>query len=196
MDFITAAECATFLSVTSDATLTRLVSAVERDFMTACGRSFERGTFTSYLAGYDLDYTFVPEWPIHSITEVRIDPSGELGEDTALDAESLAKIVYSDGDGPKITYVGGYFPRGSRVARITYEAGWYPYSDTDEAHATGRPPEDIRDKLIEEVVARYRRGPNEQMQSENIGGIGGFSRFAPGPTQAFRAAVRRYRRVV
>jgi hypothetical protein len=196
MDFITDAECATFLGVTADATLTRIRKAVESDFMKACGRTFERVARTSYLAGYGprVDFIFLPEWPILAVAEVRIDSSGELGSDTAV-ADLVPFKFDTGGDDPRLIYSGGYFPEGRRTVMVAYTAGYYAQSDADGSHASGKPPEDLRDKLIEEVVVRYRRGASEQFQSAGVSGGENFARFREGRTGAFRDAVRRYRRV-
>lgn len=192
MDFITDAEVASFLGVAVDAKLTRIRKAVEADFMRACGREFLREARTVYLAGFgpNLDYAFLPEWPVHSITDIRIDVTGAFEAGTAVD--DLTDFVT---DGAKLTYLGGWFPEGSRVVMMTGEFGYYAQSDAEASHADGKPPEDLRDGLIEEVVARYRRGASEQMQSENVSGIGGYTRFAAGRTEGFKRVIRRYRKV-
>lgn len=193
MDFITAAEVATLPGITADATLTRIVAAVEADFMRACGRDFIRESRVSYVAGYGpgVSYVFLPEWPIFAITEIRIDSTGVLDTDSAV--EDLTEFVYESRSG-KVIYTGGWFPEGDRVARFTYEAGYYAQSDTNTAHEAGKPPQDLRDALIEEAAVRYRRGGAEQFQSAAVSGGESFTRFREGRTDAFRSAVRRYRR--
>lgn len=86
MDFITDAEVAAFLGEAVDANLTRLCKAVEADFMRRCGRLdfFERKIHNVYVQGFGhrVNYVFSPVWPIHALSEVRIDSLGVLGTDS------------------------------------------------------------------------------------------------------------------
>jgi hypothetical protein len=196
MELITTSEVATLLGVTADANLTRIVAAVQEDFRRATGRTFERVERTEYVQGFGprIDYVFLREAPIAEVTEVRLDSSGVLGAETAVD-DLTAFVFDSTADDFRLTYIAGYFAEGRRVARVTYTAGYYSHDDPD-AENVPKLPQDLRDGLIEEVVARWRRGTNEQMQAENVSSIGGFTRGKLGTTAQFDRMVRRYKRPI
>lgn len=197
MDIIVDADVATLLSVTADATLTRLVKVVHADFRRACGRTFERKERTVYLRGFgpNVDFVFLPEAPVWSLAELRIDETGVLGTDTAVD--DLADFAFAgsaDEENFKLRYLGGYFPEGPRVVMAKFTAGYHDIASVDAAAV--KPPEDMRDALIQEAAERWRRGGSEKMQSAGAAGVENYTRFREGVCGEFRRAVRRYRRPV
>lgn len=193
-EFIVDADVSGFLGVSVDATLTRLVKVVQQDFMRACGRTFERKERTVYLQGFgpQVDFLFLPEAPIASVAEIRIDASGVLGASTAV--TNLSDFVFSastDEENFKLQYLGGYFPEGPRVAMVRFTAGY----NTNGGSAP-TPPEDLRDALIQEAALRWRRGASEQFQGGSASGVESYTRFREGVCDEYRRAVRRYRRPV
>jgi hypothetical protein len=197
MNIILDSDVATLLSVAVDATLTRLVKAVHADFRKACGRTFERKERTVYVPGYGphVDYVFLPEAPIWSLAELRIDATGVLGADTAVDdLTDFAFTGSADEEDFKLLYLGGYFPEGSRVVMARFTAGYHDIESADVAAV--KPPEDMRDALIQEAAERWRRGGSEKMQNASAAGVESYTRFREGVCEEFRRAVRRYRRPI
>jgi hypothetical protein len=195
MDIIIDSDVATLLSVTADATLTRLVKAVQADFRRACGRTFERKERTVYVPGFgpNVDFVFLPEAPVWSLAELRIDETGVLGADTAVDDLSdFAFTGSADEEDFRLRYLNGYFPEGPRVVMAKFTAGYHDIASAD-ANAV-KPPDDMRDALIQEAAQCWRRGGSEQMQSASAAGVESYTRFREGRCDEFRRAVRRYRR--
>lgn len=186
MNLILADTAAAELGVSaSDARLLRLVAAITADYLRATGRTFERIERTVYCKGFGpaVDCIYLPEAPIVSVAEVRIDYTGALGPETAV-ADVAAEFWWETGDrGFQLHRRNGWFPECPRVAMVRFTGG---YQTTV--------PTDLSDGLYDEVFARYRRGPDEQFASASVPGTDSFSRFAPGHTDAYKRAVRNYKR--
>jgi hypothetical protein len=188
MDLITVATAASELDVAADdARLVRIVAAIQADFVRKTGRTFDLAERSVYCRGFgqNVDFIYLPEAPIVSVSEIRIDCSGALGQDTAVD-DIAAEFWWDTNDhGFQLHRRNGWFPEGSRVAMVRFEGGY------EESV-----PADLSDGIYDEVFARYRRGTDEQFASASIPGTDSFSRFAPGHTDAYKRAVRNYRRPV
>ncbi len=179
----------------NDPRLVRRVAAVQSDFKQATGRSdittgdatlsaFERGQRTILCRGFGqyVDYIYVTEAPLVSVDEIRYDPSGVFADDTIVD---LSEFWWETNDCKfQIHWRNRFFCEGSGVARVTFTAG-YP-----DAEAL---PADLVDGLCEEVIARYRRGSDEQFQNFSLPGAESFTRGKLGTTTQFDRIVRRYR---
>ena len=151
-------DCATLLGVSADdALLVRLVASTDRWIKKQCSREFERAVRTEVVRGYGKDYIFTRESPIIAITAVRIDRFGLFPIDTII--TDLSPFIFDPTrDDNRVYYSNGYFPAGAAVAQLEYEAGF----DADI-------PEDLREKLIERVAAKYKQGADEEMKSEAQG---------------------------
>lgn len=160
---ITAAEVADTLGVSStDALLVRLVSSTDAWIKRACGRQFERAIYTSIVRSSSFDYgtnlIFLPESPIVEIIAVSLDRSGAgFTTDTVIDDLSAFTFDPLRDDG-RVYYSGGRFPVWPGGSQFEYEAGY----DADI-------PEDLRERLIERVCAKYKQGADEEMKQESKG---------------------------
>jgi hypothetical protein len=167
---VTPDEVAAFLGSgvsASDPNLIRLTNAIIADAIRRTGRRFLFAERVEYAQGYGMDYLFVRESPIASLTEVRIDASGGFDDTTIIPLTEFFWNTSNDRD-TRIWRKGKWFPEGPRVAMITYKAGWYPAADTDPTHVPLL-PEDIRMAIIDEIAARSIRGATDLMKSERIG---------------------------
>jgi len=177
---ITVQEVADVLGVdASDAVLIRLVKSTDEWAKRSLGRRFERAEYTLYPRGYGNQQIFLRESPIRSLIEIRVDPTGVFGDDTIVDDLTPFKFDPDpDNDDPTITYTGyGYFrgpawwpfPELKNAIQVKVEAGWWPPSQTNH---TADVPEDLREKLIERAVIKFREAGddlNEEMQSVRSG---------------------------
>lgn len=198
MDLITTAEVAALLGVPSDTALTRHVTAVQEDFRRGTLQSFERKEYTVYAEGFGprVNYVFLPVAPIHQLLEVRIDCTGRFPETSVV--TDLTEFTFDSlqHDFRLHRISDGWFPIGRRTVMARVVAGYHPASNTAAPASEPRVPEDLRDGLIEEVIARYRRGTSEQFIAESISGVDSVTRGKLGTTPQFDRMVRRYRRVV
>jgi hypothetical protein len=154
----------------TDPTFPHYVTAADRIVKTLCGRELEHGTFIHYLRGEGSRTVFLPEWPVDEILSVRIDPTGKLDVDTVVDDLSVFvvddnRLIYASGYAAPAWY--GYFPRGPRTVRVEYTAGY-----TVETM-----PADLVDVTLRLISKLYSNGPEEFVQSENLGGLA-YTRFA------------------
>jgi len=138
----------------NDAGFQRLCKAVDRWVKNYCGREFETAEYTENLAANGTNCVWVKESPITAISDVRIDYSGLLGTDTALD--DLTPFVT---DGSRVMYTNGYFPRGRRTVQITYTGGY----------AADEIPEDLKQAAMRLLAKVYKQAASEPMVAESMG---------------------------
>lgn len=110
---------------TDDAVLTRLMAAADGFIEDHCGRSFAGGTFVeTHPAGSAL--LFLRNFPVGSVTSVKVDPYRQFGAETARDPSTF--VVHADRG--VVESLAGPFLRPSRLglrdwpgaARVTYTA--------------------------------------------------------------------------
>jgi hypothetical protein len=192
---ITAAECANTLGIAADdALLVRLVSSTDAWIKKSMGRKFERAVTTEVVRGYGLNYVFLRESPIVALIEVRVDYwHGLFGDDTIVsDLTGFSFNTDPSLDDNRLWYVNMLaplaipspswgFPDAPRATQVTYEAGF----DADI-------PEDLREKLIERVCAKWKQGPDEEMKQESQGDRA-WTKFDT-TDKRILAALRRYKR--
>lgn len=194
MNLIKDTEVAALLNVPLDAQITNATNAVNADVLRGTARTFERKSRVVTLAGYGLDYLFLPEAPIFSVTEVRIDASGKFDDSSII--SDLTQFHFETSEESRdfdfrLFWSGGYFPEGPRTSRITLDCGYYPADDPNESHQP-RVPEDLRQAMIVEAAQRARRGAGEKYQSASLGD---FSYTRRGEAESdYRQMIRRYRR--
>ena len=86
-----------------DALLTQLLSAADSFVLEHTGRSFAGGTFTEYHAAGGA-MLFLKNWPVATVTSLRIDPARQFGSTTERDATTYAihstRGVIESTDGP------------------------------------------------------------------------------------------------
>ncbi len=188
---ITDDEVAAALGVSVDAQVTRIRFAVEQWAKRLTGREFERKSRTVYLPGYGLDYVFLPEAPIWTVTEVRVDSTGKLDAPTAL--TDLTQLFFNTGkEDFRLWRRDGYFPEGPRTVMVIFEAGYYQTGDAAAGHEIWT-PDDLKDAMIAEACSRYRMRGMERGKSIGLGGFS-ITRFDSGSDPEITAVIRGYRR--
>jgi hypothetical protein len=179
----------------SDAFLMRTVKATDTWAKKRLGRSFERATYILYPRGFGGYTIWLRESPIRHITEIRIDPPGVFGDDSIVTDLSLFTFnPDSFADDSKLTYMGRAsrrwpFPEISNAIRVTCEAGWWPADDPDHDCDV---PEDLRERLVERAVVRFKQGADEETQSVSQGDRS-TTKFAETDTRILNA-LRHYKR--
>jgi hypothetical protein len=206
---ITYDECADLLGVSpTDTLLQRLVKSTDSWAKQRLGRQFERTTYTLYPRGFGVSRIFLRESPIRQLIEIRIDPTGQFGDNTIVDIGQFAFNPDPFDDDPAVTFIGiGWwgefrdsaaaglrrfwwpFPELTNAIQVKVEAGWWAADDT--GHDSDLPGE-LREKLIERVAAKYKQGPNEEMQNERQGDYS-WQKFAETDERILKA-LRRYKR--
>ena len=179
---ITFDEVADALGVSpGDASLIRLVKSTDVWAKRSLGRRFELDTYTLHPRGFGGNTIWLRESPIRSLTEIRVDPYGDFGDDTIV--SDLTQFRFNPDpfdDDNKLTFagygswsthpiLGSYrwpFPELPNAIRVVLEAGWYAADDTDHESDL---PDDLREKLIERVCAKYKQGSDEELSSERQG---------------------------
>ncbi|QEL14728.1 phage head-tail connector protein [Limnoglobus roseus] len=99
--------------------LDRLMGAADAFIVSHCGRSFTGGAFTEYhpAGGRVL---FLANFPISTVTGVKVDPSGAFGAETLLGADAYALLA----DRGVLTARGGAFGGsgdGPVAVQVVYE---------------------------------------------------------------------------
>lgn len=166
MGFVTSAAVAAWIGVSDDATVQTLTKVAEAMIGKFCGgRTFTLAERTEYprgrgrcefVAGAWRSWLFMREWPITSIAGIWIDAAGVFGADTAIDvADALV-----EGNRIILPYD---VPEGSRVAKVTYTAGF------DVTSNVPAEAEDLVYAIKQQAAILYRQGSSERMQSESMG---------------------------
>lgn len=149
------------ITTSADDTLLGLLQdAADATIANHCHRDFEGGTFTEYFAG-GLEFAHLRNFPVASVTTVKVDPAYVFGADTVIPASGY--VVHSDRG--VIQSVGGPFlptgraglvnadvrewTRGPRVVQVVY------------ATATGQVPADVKEAYARLVGHGYRKVKTE-----------------------------------
>src|ERR1051325_4193770 len=74
---------------TDDTLLGLLMDSADAWVANQTGRDFVGGTYTEYFPGY-AELLILANFPIASITSVKIDPAGAYGADTLIDSTNYA----------------------------------------------------------------------------------------------------------
>ncbi|MCE9531643.1 MAG: phage head-tail connector protein, partial [Planctomycetes bacterium] len=109
-----------------------------------CDRDFAGGTFTEYHPGGS-EFVFLRNFPVASITSVKVDPGYTFGSETLL--ASSAYVVHLEGGA--IESLGGPFYPAPRVVQVVYTV------------ATGQVPDDIKEAYARLVCHWYRQVKTE-----------------------------------
>lgn len=104
-----------------DSKLTMFLNAASSWVETYCDRRFESQSYVELINGNRANYFITDQWPIISVTELRISSSRDWASSTSLIPATDYGIA-SDGIG--ITYYPGYLPQGYDNVKITYVAGY------------------------------------------------------------------------
>jgi len=194
MDLITTAEVATILGAgASDAFLVNLVNGANAEAR-GVGRTFERKERAEFVRGYGIDFLFLREPPIISVSEVIVYSAPSDTGGTVIDVAEFIWNEVPEDDDPKLTWTAGRFLEQQRAARVTYVGGFYPAADTDSAHVP-RVPEDLRGKMINLVISRFRLGPDATLGASSFSqGDLTINRTDDPALAEFKQALRRYRK--
>jgi uncharacterized phiE125 gp8 family phage protein len=125
-----------------DSLLAALMDAADEFVAGFCGRDFAGGTFTEYHPGGE-PFAFLRNYPVQSVTSVKVDPAYQFGADTVLPA--TAYVVHTDRG--VIQSLAGPFVRcgdGPRAVQVVY------------ATATGSVPADVREAYALVIGHWYR----------------------------------------
>ncbi len=88
---------------------------------TYCDRKFEASNYVEILSGNRCNFLNPDQWPIISVSELRISWNRDWASATSLIA-STDYGISSDKIG--VTYYAGYFPQGYDNVRLSYRAGY------------------------------------------------------------------------
>jgi Phage gp6-like head-tail connector protein len=125
-----------------------------------CNRDFEGGSFTEYFAGGSL-FAHLRNFPVDTVTTVKIDPSRQFGPDTVLPAagyvvhaergviQSVCGPFIPCGNPGLLNLNIGDWTRGPRMVQIVYST------------LTGQMPGDVKEAYARLVGAGYRQVKTE-----------------------------------
>jgi hypothetical protein len=110
---------------TQDARLELFINAATARLETMTDRRLKAVALTELQHGGQQNILLLKQFPINSVTEIRVDVNRAFGTDTILPVSE-----YSVGDDNSTIIFDGYLPRGLNVVRVLYVAG---YNSTDHA---------------------------------------------------------------
>lgn len=125
MSLTTLAKVKTHLDIPSsdtsqDTRLTTFLNAASTTIESYCERKFESATYVEYHHGRRMNFIMPREFPIISITELRIDNDRLF----TLPDTLIAIADYAIADRARTVYYSGKFPQGFNNIRLTYVAGY------------------------------------------------------------------------
>jgi hypothetical protein len=151
------------LGITSsadDSLLALLQDAADQYIANYCARDFEGGTFTEYHPGGS-EFVHLRNYPVASVTSVKVDPTYGFGPETVLPATSYVVhtergVIQSPG-GPLLPRCGTalvnadlhFWTQGPRVVQVVYTT------------ATGQVPGDVKEAYARLIGHWYRRVKTE-----------------------------------
>ena len=127
-------------STTDDAVLTRIMDTAESFIQEHTGRRFEGGTFTEDHAG-GRRVLFLRNFPVASVTSVKVDGSRQFGSETLLPADRY--FVHAD-RGVLESLFGPLYPASPGSVRVVYTT------------ATGQVPGAVKEAFTQLVAFWYR----------------------------------------
>lgn len=126
-----------------DDLLTALMDSADRYIADYCDRDFAGGSFTEYHPG-DIAFVFLRNYPVSSISSVKVDPARAFGSDTAL--PTTAYVVHTE-RGVIQSLAGPFVPNATASPRSVHVV----YSS-----ATGAVPADVCEAFALLVAHWYR----------------------------------------
>ena len=162
MALITAARAQqnTFLASLTSASLSNLIDAASNLIEGYCDRVFTAADYTESLDGNMLDWIYIKNPPINSLTQAIITDSAGTTytiESTDLDYDSVSgRVVFAEDNSASYSF----WPKGYNNCRIDYNGGWSTI------------PADVQEACVQTVL--MMAGPNKDsgnpaMQSERLG---------------------------
>lgn len=142
------------------ALLANLIAAASGAIENYCGRTFASTSYTEDLDGNDLDWIYVENRPITSLTNVIIT---EVGGST----ETITSTYLDyDGTSGKVWFIEGgsgtydYFPKGHFNVRVTYTGGYSTVPDAVQEACS---------QLCAQLYGQSADSKNPSLQSESLG---------------------------
>jgi hypothetical protein len=124
MSLDTLANVKTRLGISSnadDALLVLLMNSADKWIGNYCGRDFGGGTYTEYHPGGS-EFIHLKNFPVQSVTSVKVDPAHVFGADTVISASSY--VVHSE-RGVIQSLVGPFVPREEQQGLVSaHVADW------------------------------------------------------------------------
>ena len=142
---------------TDDSLLSLLQDSADAWIANYTGRDFAGGTYTEYFPGH-AEFLHLANFPVASITSVKVDPSETFGADTAIDSSSYA--LHSE-RGVIQSKVGPFVSSDRRPGLVNSEtANWTASPRAVQvvyATATGNVPNDVKEAYAQLVGHWYRQ---------------------------------------
>jgi hypothetical protein len=131
-----------------------LINSASRKANDYARRHLAAADYVVRLDGSGRPTLVLPQYPVNSITDVRIDPDRGFGVDTVV-------TDYVSYDSVGVLYrTSGRWPRGRQVIQVTYNAGY--------SHV----PEDLQEAVLEAVAWSLRRIASNQIGTRSLSGDG------------------------
>lgn len=103
-----------------DTRLNTYLNAASAAIESYCERKFEQTTYTEYHHGRRMNFIMPREFPIISVTELRVD-----GDRVFTDPSTLIPVnEYSIADRNRTIFYSGKFPQGFNNIKLVYSAGY------------------------------------------------------------------------
>jgi uncharacterized phiE125 gp8 family phage protein len=168
-----------------DALLTNFIKRASALIEKYCRRTFGVATYHQRLDGPGDTYLLLPQYPIVSVTEIKVGSIAIAAESSDGDGGYFV----SDANAGIIFYPGG-FPKGTGNVQVTYQAGYDLPGDT----ATSAPdlPFDIEQACIELVAHWFEHRDAAGIRSEDEGSVK-FVHFEGDIPDPIKSKLRRYR---
>jgi len=173
----------------ADALLSRLITAASEFVERHTGRSFSGiQNYTEIYDGTGRDRMQLRQWPVVSVSSIKIAPSIEITEAAtefppASGTFTLESPPLSGGIQTLIVH-GHCFPRGRGAMQVTYTAG---FADV---------PADVRQAVVELVGERYKHRDRIGLNSKSIGNGESISFLQRDMSENVRSILQRYKSVV
>lgn len=143
------------------------VAAVNETIVNYCDRNFDRATYTEVLSGFGSNRLRVSHYPLASITSLWIDPYGEFAAGSLV-SDLTRYVVGGDNESNVIISLDSWFWRGSRTAKVTYVAGYWPADDPDPLHVP-KMPSDLRRAAAKMIAFMQSEGFKKNVASMSLG---------------------------
>ena len=159
---------------TYDALLARLISSVSDQFRSETGTNPKQTTYTEVRDGNGLDGLSLLNWPVISVTSVKVDGSTIPQRSTVADA---GWVLTNSG---RLKLVGYTFTAGVANVEVVYSAGYQTV------------PSDIEQAVIKMVALQF--ADRKRIGLNSLSQAGGSVSFGDAPVLAYwRSVVENYR---
>lgn len=104
----------------NDAKIEQFINAASRFCETYCDRKFVEQTYTEYFSGRRHDVIMPRQWPISSVTSLKISQTRNWADAQAL----VDPDNYEIGDDDSTIFYDGFFPRGKKNVQLVSTCGY------------------------------------------------------------------------